>query len=244
MSRALFSESWLGRCTGTCTPAGLGAVLGQPPECFLLLALLPAFSPLPCPSAAGVGCGEAEVEQEWLQAKGLCVLKEQGGSESGESPEGAWVRRSGKSVGARLPHCWCGGRRLECRPPPSPAPHFRPGHLAHTWLLLGKLLLAARVRVSRGASQGEACGNGFFEIPFSAWPGPWLRVWKGMLPFVLPLIFGVSLLLSPGLSLECSYRARRSPDSYYNSEQGTWDSPLLFRPGTCCVFIYFPALCI
>lgn len=92
-----------------------------------------------------------------------CKFLEQGrrGSGSGGSPpEGSsGPRGPGKSVGGSHPLPAAGtvpvlgplvrGQRgLECCPLRGPAPHFRPGHLAHTWLLLGKLLLAARVGVS------------------------------------------------------------------------------------------------
>lgn len=105
---------------------------------------------------------EAEVELVWLLAKGLQVVEENrqalriGGAAGapwrGFSQE-IWEERGQ----LHWPPGWClclalcnagAAAGLECCPPTvpaSPPPNFRPGHLAHTWLLLGKPRLAARV---------------------------------------------------------------------------------------------------
>lgn len=73
-------------------------------------------------------------------------------------PPGCWD-------GACVPPAGVGAASLECCPPCGPAPHFRPGHLAHTWLLLGKPLLAARVGVRTGVSHGASAGRGLLRAP-------------------------------------------------------------------------------
>lgn len=148
----------------------------------LLLLLLPFLL-----LQGGAGNG-AEVEKEWLLSKGLRVPRR--GREGGEDlvlegaplqgllDEETWEERGWLPPppccwdGACVPPAGVGAASLECCPPCGPAPHFRPGHLAHTWLLLGKPLLAARVGVRTGVSHGASsrarpAGSAFARDPAS-----------------------------------------------------------------------------